>query len=83
MLKLISSDKNLLLLYKGRGQNRPLIFRLLSSRQFYTITTSWRQDVNLMSIPVLYGVPGFLTNDKVFEWVKGIDILLPDKFLKS
>jgi predicted nucleic acid-binding protein len=36
-----------------------------------------------LATAMLYGVTGFLTNDKVFERVKGIDILLLDKLLKS
>ena len=38
-------------------------------------------DAIQLATAMLYGVTGFLTNDKVFERVKGIDILLLDKLL--
>jgi predicted nucleic acid-binding protein len=40
-------------------------------------------DAIQLATAMLYGATGFLTNDKVFERVKGIDILLLDKLLKS
>jgi predicted nucleic acid-binding protein len=35
-----------------------------------------------LATAMLYGATGFLTNDKVFDRAKGIDILLLDKLLK-
>ncbi len=40
-------------------------------------------DAIQLATTMLHGATGFLTNDKVFERVKGIDILLLDKLLKS
>jgi uncharacterized protein len=31
----------------------------------------------------LYGATAFLTNDKIFERIKGLDVLILDKFLKQ
>jgi len=36
-----------------------------------------------LSTAILNGATAFLTNDKIFERVKEIDILILDKFLKS
>jgi predicted nucleic acid-binding protein len=40
-------------------------------------------DAIQVATAILYGATAFLTNDKIFERVKGIDILILDKFLKS
>jgi len=40
-------------------------------------------DAIQVSTAMLYGATAFLTNDKIFERVKGIDILILDKLLKS
>ena len=40
-------------------------------------------DAIQLATAMLHGATGFLTNDKVFERVKEIDILLLDKLLKS
>jgi predicted nucleic acid-binding protein len=40
-------------------------------------------DAIQLATAMLYGATAFLTNDKIFERVKGIDILILDKFLKS
>ena len=39
-------------------------------------------DAIQLSTAILHGATAFLTNDKIFERVKGIDILILDKFLK-
>jgi predicted nucleic acid-binding protein len=39
-------------------------------------------DAIQLATAILYGATAFLTNDKIFERVKGIDILILDKFLK-
>jgi predicted nucleic acid-binding protein len=39
-------------------------------------------DAIQLATAILHGATAFLTNDKVFDRVKGIDILLLDKFLK-
>jgi len=40
-------------------------------------------DAIQLATAILYEATVFLTNDKIFERVKGIDILILDKFLKS
>ena len=40
-------------------------------------------DAIQLATAILHGATAFLTNDKIFERVKGIDILILDKFLKS
>ena len=40
-------------------------------------------DAIQVSTAILYGATAFLTNDRIFERVKGIDILILDKCLKS
>jgi predicted nucleic acid-binding protein len=40
-------------------------------------------DAIQLATALLCGASAFLTNDKIFERVKGIDILILDKFLKS
>ncbi len=40
-------------------------------------------DAIQLATAILFGATAFLTNDKIFERVKGIDILILDKFLKS
>jgi predicted nucleic acid-binding protein len=40
-------------------------------------------DAIQLATAMLYGATAFLTNDKIFERVKGIDTLILDKFLKS
>ena len=39
-------------------------------------------DAIQLATAILHGATAFLTNDKIFERVKGIDILILDKFLK-
>ena len=39
-------------------------------------------DAIQLATAVLYGATAFLTNDKIFERVKGVDILILDKLLK-
>ena len=39
-------------------------------------------DAIQLATAILYGATAFLTNDKIFERVKEIDILILDKFLK-
>ncbi len=39
-------------------------------------------DAIQLATAMLHGATAFLTNDKIFERVKGIDILILDKFLK-
>jgi len=36
-----------------------------------------------LATAIVYGATAFLTNDRIFERVKGIDILILDKLLKS
>jgi len=40
-------------------------------------------DAIQLATAILYGATAFITNDKIFERVKGIDILILDKLLKS
>jgi predicted nucleic acid-binding protein len=40
-------------------------------------------DAIQVSTAMLYGATAFLTNDRIFERIKGIDILMLDKCLKS
>ena len=40
-------------------------------------------DAIQLATAIVYGATAFLTNDRIFERVKGIDILILDKFLKS
>jgi len=40
-------------------------------------------DAIQLATALVYGATAFLTNDRIFERVKGIDILILDKFLKS
>jgi predicted nucleic acid-binding protein len=40
-------------------------------------------DAIQLATAILYGATAFLTNDKIFERVKGVDILILDKLLKS
>jgi predicted nucleic acid-binding protein len=40
-------------------------------------------DAIQLATAILYGATVFLTNDKMFERVRGFDIILLDKFLKS
>jgi predicted nucleic acid-binding protein len=40
-------------------------------------------DAIQLATAILYGATAFLTNDKTFERVKGVDILILDKLLKS
>ena len=39
-------------------------------------------DAIQLATAILYGATAFLTNDKIFERVKGVDILILDKLLK-
>jgi len=39
-------------------------------------------DAIQLATAIVYGATAFLTNDRIFERVKGIDILILDKFLK-
>ena len=39
-------------------------------------------DAIQLATALVYGATAFLTNDRIFERVKGIDILILDKFLK-
>jgi predicted nucleic acid-binding protein len=40
-------------------------------------------DAIQLATAIVYGATAFLTNDRIFERVKGIDILILDKLLKS
>ena len=40
-------------------------------------------DAIQLATAILYGATAFLTNDRIFERLKGLDILLLDKLLKS
>jgi predicted nucleic acid-binding protein len=40
-------------------------------------------DAIQLATAIFHGATAFVTNDKIFERVKGIDILILDKFLKS
>jgi predicted nucleic acid-binding protein len=40
-------------------------------------------DAIQIATPIVHGATAFLTNDKIFEKVKEIDVLILDKFLKS
>ncbi len=40
-------------------------------------------DAIQLATTIVYGATAFLTNDRIFERVKGIDILILNKFLKS
>ena len=40
-------------------------------------------DAIQIATAILYGATAFLTNDKIFERIKGIDVLILDKFLKQ
>ncbi len=40
-------------------------------------------DAIQLATAILYGATAFLTNDKIFERVKGFDILILDKLLRS
>jgi uncharacterized protein len=40
-------------------------------------------DAIQLATVILYGATAFLTNDKIFERVKGVDILILDKLLKQ
>ena len=40
-------------------------------------------DAIQIATALLYGATAFLTNDRIFERIKGIDILILDKFLKQ
>ena len=40
-------------------------------------------DAIQLATAIVYGATAFLTNDKIFERVKGIEILILDKFLRS
>jgi len=40
-------------------------------------------DAIQLATAILYGATAFLTNDKIFERVKGVDILILDRLLRS
>ena len=40
-------------------------------------------DAIQIATALLYGATAFITNDKIFERIKGIDVLILDKFLKQ
>ena len=40
-------------------------------------------DAIQIATAILYGATAFLTNDKIFERIKGLDVLILDKFLKQ
>jgi predicted nucleic acid-binding protein len=40
-------------------------------------------DAIQIATALLYGATAFLTNDKIFDRIKGIDVLILDKFLKQ
>jgi predicted nucleic acid-binding protein len=40
-------------------------------------------DAIQIATALLYGATAFLTNDRIFERIKGIDVLILDKFLKQ
>jgi len=40
-------------------------------------------DAIQLATAIVYGATAFLTNDRIFERVKGVEILILDKFLKS
>jgi predicted nucleic acid-binding protein len=40
-------------------------------------------DAIQLATAIFHGASAFVTNDKIFERVKGIDVLILDKILKS